>query len=190
MKLTGGIAKGLNIYSPKSPLIRPALSSVRSSLFNILTGQVENKNFLDLFAGSGVIGLEALSRGANFCLFVDSNIKCVNAIVENLKRLGFLHKAKVIKKNAFAISTFLLYNNFCFDMVFMGPPYKFFINEDTKKRLLQLMECIIKSGVITECGVFIIEHRTGYGFEKIPYGVELYDTRKYGQTTLSFYRKN
>ena len=191
MRLTGGIAKGRKIYSRKGLATRPALSRVRNSIFNILASSngIEGKNVLDLFAGSGSLGLEALSRSANYCIFVDSALPCVKAIAQNIKTLRFEARAKVIKKNVFSIVPFLVETNFKFDIIFIAPPYDFFVDAVRNNKLSNLLSEMTACSVTDANTLFIVEHRAKNGFERAPSGLTLADQRKYGQTEVEFYRK-
>ena len=123
MNIIGGIYKGRTIAIPKGAKIRPTSNKVREALFNILGGKVPDAAVLDLFAGSGSLGLEALSRGARRAVFVDNDSRCINTIKKNIKKLGIEGDIKVMQLNA-AQGIKKLHNNEAkFDLIFMDPPY-------------------------------------------------------------------
>ena len=122
MRVIAGEKRHLILKTLSDLSIRPTTDKIKETLFNMLHFSLPNTNFLDLFAGSGAIGIEALSRGAKFCTFVDNNDKAINVIKENLTHTKLLDKAKVVRANA---DSFVLNNNsnIKYDIVFMDPPY-------------------------------------------------------------------
>jgi len=186
IKLTGGSHNRRKIYIPRSLDIRPALSRVRGAIFNILAPKVPNSRFLDLFAGSGSVGFEALSRGASFCLFQDNDIRCTREIERNIALFGFGTKAKALTKDVFAHDNFLGYNELLFDIIFLGPPYKFFTEKKTKGLLIRIIEDILAQRILANEGIILVEHRKNEGLGEIP-GQRIFDLRNYGQTEITFY---
>lgn len=121
MKITGGILKGRRILSPRG--IRPTPQTVRSAIFNMIGPHILEAKFLDLCAGSGAVGIEALSRGASSCTFVEINRKCVNVIRKNINALNLTDKV-LIKKIDVLVYIKMLKDKF--DIVFIDPPYAFY----------------------------------------------------------------
>lgn len=122
MKILSGAVRGRRLKTPKGLMTRPLLSRVRKSLFDILGEAVTCGPFLDLYAGSGSVGLEALSRGAPSLTLVERERECVQIIKENLSRCGFQHKARVIQDDVVRVLSSLLGEE-KFYIVFVGPPY-------------------------------------------------------------------
>jgi 16S rRNA (guanine966-N2)-methyltransferase len=121
LKILGGSLKGKDIKIPKSRDTRPVTSLLRKSMFDTCQFYIENARVLDLFAGSGAIGIEALSRGARFCLFVDLGEMQVKCIRENLGKLGLGNSSAVLREDAFK---FLKeFERDAFDIIFVDPPY-------------------------------------------------------------------
>jgi len=121
MKILAGEFRGRNIKTPLQ--IRPVSLRIKKSCFDILAEEVRQKRVLDLFSGSGSLGLEALSRGAVSASFVDFDKKCINVIKKNVSMLGLEQKSRVYPKDAFsAIKDFSVYKEI-FDIVFIDPPY-------------------------------------------------------------------
>lgn len=164
MKVIGGTAKGQKIFSPKT--IRPTRAIVREALFSLI--QVADKIFIDLFAGSGAVGIEALSRGASKVIMVERSRKAVEYIQRNLEKTVF--EAIVINKPVEPILNTL---NIKADFVFIDPPYK----RDLIKKTLQNVDKILK-----EDSIIIIEYPTG----DIPYhnGFKVIKNKTYGDTSL------
>ncbi len=144
MKISGGSLKGRVLKIPKG--IRPAQSIVRKAIFDTI-GDVYDKKVLDIFAGSGSFGFEAISRGASFCTFVEENKDCVKIIEDNAKNLGVLDKIKIYKMD---FKKFLNLNKDKFDIIFASPPYKFILKKDSIKKIILILK---------ENGIFILETR-------------------------------
>lgn len=177
MRVIAGIAKGTKLLSPPGRDIRPTLDRVRTSLFDILSRQLENAKFLDCFAGTGANGIEALSRGARCSYFVESSTKILHYIEANLKKTHFIDKGVIIKADL-PREVYLLPTEI--DIVFMDPPYNF-----TKwENLLPRMQ---EHGVFAIDAQLIIEHsRFNTPPEQFP-PIKKYREEKYGDTFLSFY---
>ena len=181
MKISGGKFKGRNIIVP--PNIRPVSLKVKKSCFDILKGEISGKRVLDLFAGSGSLGLEALSQGAGEAVFVDSNSKCVAAIRKNLSSLGFSFQEKVfLKDSASGIKDFFTYRE-NFDLIFLDPPYY----QSLLTKTLQLLEVY---DIVTPSGYIIAFCYAKDDFVQAGGRFSLIVNRKYGQTLLLIYRKD
>jgi 16S rRNA (guanine966-N2)-methyltransferase len=181
LRIISGNKKGQRLVSLKRRKIRPTSDKVRGAIFNILGG-VEGEKVLDLFAGSGALGIEALSRGAGEVVFVDDSLASVNLIRENLRKLGFEDKGKVIKKD---VLVFLRGKNEPasggFDLILADPPYG--------KGICQvILERLSEKKILNPGGVVIVEHHKK---EKIEEGNKLIllKQKKYGDTLVSFFKK-
>ena len=119
MRVIGGTAKGRKLRAPAGTDIRPTGDMVKESIFDIIQFEVEGRRILDLFAGSGQLGVEALSRGAKNCVFVDSNPAAVKLIKQNLQLCGFMDTASVYNRDAMGF----LESGGTYDIVFIDPPY-------------------------------------------------------------------
>ncbi|HEX9860285.1 MAG TPA: 16S rRNA (guanine(966)-N(2))-methyltransferase RsmD [Nitrospirota bacterium] len=123
MRISGGDAKGRSIKPPKHGGVRPTSDKVREALFSILGGAVDGAAFLELYAGTGAVGIEALSRGATRAVFVDSSQKSVRLIRENLGALGYREKAAVAGRDVLVFLKKTARELGPFDVVFVDPPY-------------------------------------------------------------------
>ncbi len=175
MRVIAGSHKGQIIRVPKAH-IEPTKESVKESLFNILGQDIINKSFLDLFAGSGSLGIEALSRGASQCTFVDNNRVCVETILKNLSRLKL--EGEVIKRDVFHFFNTL---SPPFDYIFADPPYHKDFNES-------LLMSLAESPLLSTMSLIIVEHLAQKAIQDIPSSLSCVDQRFYGITSLSFYR--
>ena len=175
MRIIAGTAKGLTLLGPKTDSIRPVLDKVKGAIFNILY-DVSGKTILDLFAGTGSIGLEALSRGAASATFVDNSPEALKIVRENLKRAKFENNSQILKVR-------LPFRRWTdtpsqFDLIFNDPPYD--------RRLVHpTIEAIVREKLLAPAGIVIVEHSPRETIEDIE-GLTLTDQRKYGQTLISF----
>ena len=162
---------------PAGLRVRPTSDKVKQALFNILGGKVEGAHFLDLFAGIGGIGIEALSRGAERVVFVDDARDSLHIVKHNIEQTGFSTRAQVVASKAEA---FLKKTSEQFDIVFLDPPYSL--------ALEPVLNGLAESGILKPDAVVIAEH-----FKKQPAPVKagkltLFREAQYGDTVLAFYR--
>jgi 16S rRNA (guanine966-N2)-methyltransferase len=180
MRVIAGTCKGRKLAAPKSKDVRPVLDQVKEAIFNILF-DVEGCNVLDLFAGSGSVGIEALSRGADHATFVERDAEACRIIRSNLKACDLESSSTVMKMQASAAVDRLSKSGAAFDLIFVDPPYlKDYVN-DTLMR-------VAASAIAMEGSTLVIEHHPKEPIGDIP-GLTLTDTRNYGQTLISFMTK-
>jgi len=180
--LTGGARRGAKLFTVPGLDVRPALARMRNSIFQVLSSRVEGVA-LDLFAGIGTMGLEALSRGAEFALFVDSDPRCVEAVRRNLEKLRFADRAEVVEGDALQAPEIVASSGRTFDLVFIDPPYALYGDPATAARLESAVAALPIRGLA------VVEHRTLQKFAESWAGGRLVDRRKYGGTTVSLYSR-
>lgn len=179
----GVVPKGLNT--------RPILARIKKSLFDILKARIEGSRFLDLFAGSGSVGFEALSRGAGKVVFVDSNPYCARWIEETVSKVSArnpgllkLGEAKVYRRDLSQGLGWLEGEEF--DLIFSGAPYK-----DEKNRPTPyvhfLLEALQKCAILAKDGWFIAQHSKRESFRTPPFW-NFFREERYGDTVLSFFK--
>lgn len=178
--LTGGAARGAKLFTIPGRDVRPALARLRKSIFDVLSARVAGATVLDLFAGIGTMGLEALSRGASFAVFVDSDPRCVEAVGRNLKRLRLADQAIVIADDALSLQ---VKTPTGFDLVFVDPPYALYDDATAAARL----EAVVAGLPIH--GLILVEHRTTQSFGDAWAGGRRIDLRKYGGTSVGLYAR-
>jgi len=178
LRITGGEARGRSITSPRGLDVRPTSSKIRQALFNILAGKIVDANFLDLFGGTGLMGIEALSRGAANLTTVELERKLAASISDSIAKLGF--EAEVIVGDVRERLGDLRGSKF--DIIFADPPYK----SGLAKSVLQLVD---KFDLLGEDGLLIIEQAkdTEFSLDKSP--LTLTDRREYGHTSISFFQR-
>lgn len=177
MRVIAGIAKGTKLYNPSGMSIRPTLDRVRTSLFDIIGPAIEGKLFLDLFAGTGANGIEALSRGAKKAWFVDNSTQALQLIERNLRKTRLIDKAVIIKATLPYELTALPEE---VDYIFADPPYSFNL-------WLPLVNRLIGSHIITIQSLIICEHSKENTPPDSIDNVSLVRRERYGDTFLSFY---
>lgn len=180
MRIVGGRLKGKNLHSPKDNAVRPTSDRVRESLFNILSHGLDDFSFedayiCDLFAGTGALGIEALSRGARWALFVDNSSASRGLIRDNTMALGLNGISKISRQDATDIGP-MSKRNFQFDLVFADPPYDKGLGE---KALFSLH----RHGWLKIGSVIILEE-TKRANIKLADSFVVIDTRNYGDTQI------
>lgn len=188
MRVVAGKFKGRRLKTVKGLEVRPTADRVKESLFRIFGEQVVHADFLDLCAGTGSIGLEALSRGARSTTFVDSNHHCIRIIASNLEMCGYNRRhphIQLIRLDARKALVRLGKRKAKFDLIYFDPPYASRIHESCVKQ-------IAEANLLSPAGLVVIEHRT---IQKIDWveslildELALSRQERYGDTTLSFYK--
>jgi 16S rRNA (guanine966-N2)-methyltransferase len=182
MRIIGGVVKGRHIYLPPKSRIRPTPDGIKESLFNILF-PLDGKTFIDLFAGCGNVGLEALSRGASKVVFVEKNAIMISAIKRNLRELGFIDRYEIIAAEVIKGMRKLSKRQECFDVLFADPPYE-------RGFIREIFHCLGEGEIISQDGVVIIQHSLWEDIdEQHTAHFALTEQRRYGDTLLSFLRK-
>ena len=181
MRVISGSARGTTLNSIDDISTRPTLDRVKESLFNIIQNQIEDAIILDLFAGSGAIGIEFLSRGAEKAYFCDKSQKAINMVEKNLEKTKLKDKAVIF--NTDYIDCINKISNIEFDIVFLDPPYK-------ENFSIKAIEKINENKLLKKGGIIIIEtdepEREIKEIKNTKIDYEIYDLRKYGRASLIF----
>ncbi len=183
MRIVGGIHKGAQIFAPGNRRTRPTSDRVREAIFNILAHGIErfalkDARVLDLFAGTGALGLEALSRGARFAQFVDDSAEARGIIRRNADVLGEIGRCKIWRRDASQLGQ-------CapqppFDLVFIDPPYG-------KDLAIKALTTLIEGDWLNPGAVIVLEESTRVEVDA-PTGLDVLDTRIYGDTQVIILR--
>lgn len=179
LRISAGTLKGKKLLAKTD--LRPTASKVRESLFNIVGEKIKDSIFIDLYAGTGAVGIEAMSRGAERVFFVESNKKAVDAIEKTLEGCGCRARANIIKKKADAFIKNALREGLKADIIFLDPPYY-------SEELENILPLLSSGNLIGEDGAIIAEHpskktlpdETGLLIKKKTY--------RYGDTALTLYK--
>jgi 16S rRNA (guanine(966)-N(2))-methyltransferase RsmD len=178
MRIISGKYKGRTIKMPKG--IRPTQDKVRKALFDIL-GDIKGLSFLELFAGSGAVGIEALSRGAKEIVFIEKDKRCAKKIKENLSSLSLL-SYRIIEFDTSKVIRHLNQNGKQFDIIFLDPPYY----GDLSKKTLQTLGAY---DILAPNGFIIVQHFKKDILPERIGNLIILRQAEYGDTLLSFYRK-
>lgn len=179
MRVITGKYRGRTLKGPKHEGVRPTADRIKEAMFNILGARIQGAAFLDLFAGTGGIGIEAFSRGADSVVFVDQNFLSVKLIGQNIKILDPDEKARVLHLSFDRAIDLLAKENNRFDLIFLDPPFEGGI-------LIEAIQRILDRDLIKDEGLIIAEHPRKFIID-IP---ELQgETRNYGDICLTFLNK-
>jgi len=182
MRITGGHAKGKILSSFKGLNIRPTSDHVREAIFSILGQDFTGKRVMDLFAGTGVLGLEAISRGANSAVFVEISSQAIALIRKNIQMCGFTDRATVLKKDLRkALPSLDSMGGLPFDVVFVDPPYRQGLVPQSLARLVQ-------KRVLADNAIVLAETYKTEELVREVSGLLLVDCRTYGDTKINFYK--
>lgn len=176
MRVITGTARGRRLVTTPGQNTRPTSEVVKEAVFSIVQFEIEGANVLDLFAGSGQMGVEALSRGAKFCVFVDNARACQQVQRQNLTHTGLLSRARLVTADAIG---FLRGGVGPFDIAFLDPPYK----QGLAEQLLPLLAATMRPG-----GVILCESDRGETMPEAAGEFILKKVYRYGKTKISLYR--
>jgi 16S rRNA (guanine966-N2)-methyltransferase len=189
MRIVGGQHKGFALSAPAGRLVRPTSDRTREALFNILTHErgedgwsLTESIVLDLFAGSGALGLEALSRGARFALFLEQADVARAAIRRNIEALNLEGRTRLWRRNATKLGELPAGAGGPFNLIFCDPPYA-----EGRNLITDALHSALAGGWITWPARIIIEQASGDRMPQID-GTEWLDTRSYGAAQISFFR--
>ncbi|MCL2539243.1 MAG: 16S rRNA (guanine(966)-N(2))-methyltransferase RsmD [Oscillospiraceae bacterium] len=177
MRVITGTARGAKLYVLEGRDVRPTAQRVKEAEFSAVQFYVPGARVLDLFAGSGQLGLEALSRGAGSAVFVDSNEDSIKVVRRNLEKTGLLAKAKIVRSDSFR---YLSRTEELFDIVFIDPPYHMGLAKRALRRV---------SPNVSDAGFVLCETEANADMPETVGGILLKKRYKHGQTSLWLYRK-
>ena len=180
MRIIGGTARGRRFKAPRGSAIRPTAGRVREALFNILPGDLSGCRVLDLFAGTGSLSLEALSRGAASALLVDESTEATALIRGNLETLGFTDRARIWATPVGRAVSRLAEEGAAYDAIFLDPPYD-------GGWVGKTMMLLSRAGILGGEGSAVAEHSVREKVEERYGGLMRREHRRYGDTVLSFF---
>lgn len=179
MRVITGSARGRRLKEPTGNDIRPTTDQVKESVFNILQFDIEGRTMLDLFGGTGQMGIEALSRGAKRVTFVDSSQTSVKLIRDNLKTVGFENNADVIQGDS------VRFLDSCgkYDIIYIDPPY-------ASELYGEVLNKINKIDILKDNGIIVCESLYGAELPQMVSPYRMKNTRKYGKIAITVYTKD
>lgn len=179
MRVIGGSLKGKKLFSIPGKKVRPTADRLRESLFNILSFKVPEAFVLDLFSGTGAFGIESLSRGAQYAVFVEKSDDALYVIKRNIRAAALEGQARVIKWDVLKNLNCLRRIPFKYDLVFMDPPYN---REMVQKGLRNLYRC----SCLNRGACIVVEHSDSEPIPENEMGFAISDQRRYGKTLVTF----
>ena len=182
MRVISGKCRGTHLLAPEGMETRPTTDRIKETLFNMIAFDIPECEFLDLFSGSGGIGIESLSRGAKHAVFVDQGDKALACIRANLEKTRLTKEAEVMNMNVLDAVKTLGRRQAKFDIIFMDPPYAL-------EGIDHIIETIVEQELLHEEGYIILERSSTNSIVKLPHNLVLWKEKKYKTTTLSFIKR-
>lgn len=183
MRIITGTAKGFRLKAPRGLDVRPTGDRVKESMFNIIAAHIAEADVLDLFAGTGNLGLEALSRGARSAVFVDSSSTSLSVLKENALHTRLAERAEYIRADAVKIIDRLFEAGRNFDLIFCDPPY----NKGFTTAILGKLE---EKMILKPEGILILEHSKHETCQASTNSIRVMRREKYGETVVTFLTTN
>ncbi len=179
VRVISGSARGLKLNTPEDDRVRPTTDRVKESMFNIVQDWVYDSQVLDLFAGSGALGIEALSRGASQAVFCDNSLDSIKIIKSNIEKARVADRSQIVSGDFKRCLRDMGAKNQSFDMIFVDPPYY-------KGLFEEVLDTIRACKILKKDGIVIVEHDAKRPIGQVE-GLEVYKEKKYGITMLTFY---
>lgn len=184
LRIIGGVFRGRKLRYSGDPAVRPMKDRVREAVFNLLGPSVRDKHAVDLFAGTGALGLEAISRGAAKATLIEHHVPTARVVAENIETLGAKERAELVIANVFLRSLWQDRLGALPWLVFCSPPYAYY--EDRREEMLELLGSLIQEA--PEESVFVVESDERLDFGVLP-NPEGWAVRKYPPAVIGIYRK-
>ncbi len=176
MRVITGTARGKRLKTLEGVDVRPTSDRVKEAIFSILHFDIEGSAVLDLFSGTGQLGIEALSRGARHVTFVDSSKRSLDVTKQNIDFAGFADKSRTVQMDG---ADFIKGTNTMFDIVLLDPPY----NKDILPKVMPLV-----SQKMNDCGIIVCEHEKGLKLNKTYGNMEFFKEYSYGKIIISLFK--
>lgn len=184
MRVIAGKAKGRNLTAPKGLRTRPVPAMLKEALYNIWQSRINGARFLDLFAGSGSMGIEALSRGADYAVFVDKDREAIHAIRSNLALCKFTEVCEVFQDDVFRRITQLKEQGQQFDIIYADPPFT------VETIFLPLIEALSDACLLAEDGQLVIRTKKEMRMPDAIQQLERFRVKTYGISNVHFYSRS
>ena len=184
MRIIGGEARGRKLVAPADSSIRPVLDRIRESIFATIESELAGRSVLDLFAGVGSVGLEAVSRGARRAVLVDHGKQSLAILRQNIDNLGFSSRCQVVAGDALAVPGVADLERETYALVFVDPPFKMFNSPKETAQLFRRLTELLEAGALTEGGRLLLRHPSSWGE---PPPREPSAVRVYGESTVLYY---
>lgn len=182
MKVISGTLKGRKIEGYNIDGTRPTMDRVKESLFATIQNNIKGSVVLDLFAGSGQLGIEAISNGASTCYFIDNNKEVIKILNQNISNLNIKSNSRVILSDWKKTLNDFANQNIKFDLIFVDPPYDYNVYE-------KILEKVSSLNLLNANGLIILEH-SNLKFKDTYNNLTLYKDKKYGNKSVNIYKNN
>lgn len=180
MRIIAGDRKGISLYSVPGDSTRPTSDKVKEAIFNMIGPYFQGGIGLDLYAGSGALGIECLSRGLSKVIFVDRNVRAIQTIKRNLLRSQYSERSEVYRNDAVSALKALKKRNLQFSYIFLDPPYK-------QRAVKKVIEMILAFSLLHKNGKIIVEHSMAYELPKEILEIYKQKFEVYGNTAISIF---
>ena len=189
MRIIAGTKRGMKLLSPKSETSRPYTDRVKESLFSVLYkyGLLEGRAVADVFSGVGSMGLEALSRGAEFALFVEKDPKIGSILKQNIEKAGFTAQSKVIRANAFKIGAPVDFEGQKYSIIFVDPPYRLSSDVGENSDLSRLLDLLPEQ--LADDGIVIVRTNKRVNLQDRYGRLKIIERRKWGNMAVNILRE-
>lgn len=181
MRVISGAQKGVRLSKIKGSSIRPTSDRTKELIFNVISNHIKDSLVLDIFAGSGSLGIEALSRGAAKAIFVEINKHALRVLRNNLEKTGFTDRANILNDSADIAMKKLAMSALKFDLIFADPPY-------VKNLGVWTVKAVEKSNLLRKGGILLIEHSFKDGLEYSSDKILLKSCKRIGDSAVSFFQ--
>lgn len=182
MRIIAGSLRGRRLRAPDGLATRPTSDRVREALFNIIAARVPGARFLDVCAGTGAVGLEAISRGAEEAVFVEQSRRALEQLESNIEQLGVGGSTRIVGKEAVAALRSLASREEQFDIVYVDPPY----DAELYRPILRLLGV---SALVAPDGLVVVERHTRHDLPLEVGDLRHYRDERYGESSLAFYER-
>jgi len=179
IRILGGERRGKNLIGPSGLEFRPVTSRVKAYVFSFFHRDMPGASVLDLFSGTGSLGLEAVSRGASYCVHVERNPKAIKLLKRNIGACGFEKRVRIVDGDVFSSLTRLRIQGDAFDFIFADPPFKELLRE-------KIVQTVDRNRVLKKNGFLIVEH----GFhdpDSLDHGLQLLKQKRFGDSAVTVY---
>lgn len=187
MRVISGKARGMRLICPAGTHVRPVPDMAREALFDTLRDQIQGATILDLFSGAGTIGIEALSRGADWCVFVEQSPAVRRFLQKNLAHTRLDDACNVLQRNALTCLPALQNLGRRYDLVFAGPPFPLLLDPAKRDKLMKTLGALARTGLLNSGGHVILQHEKRSAVARAPAGLVPARRRAYGRNLFSFY---
>ena len=183
LRISGGTMRGRKIFSPPKSSIRPASDMIRQAVFNMVREETVDSHFYDVFAGTGIVGMEALSRGAQYCTFVELEKNQIQLIHKNIERLELQEYTQVLRSDAIAWSRRVHFDPDVGNVVFLGPPYPYF--EKNVNEMMTMLDNVLEK--MRPGDACVLQYPREVSAGAIPQIDNVWRLRHYGKTSIAIW---